>query len=371
MAIPDSHIALVGPLPPPYGGMANQTRQLAKLLAAEGIMVEVIQTNRPYRPAWIGRFPIVRAGFRLVPYLMALWRAAGRNRLFHVMANSGWSWHLFAAPAVWIASLRGCAVVLNYRGGEAGQFFERSFRWVAPTLARCQAIIVPSRFLQTIFARFGITTRVVPNPVDLSRFQRSGPCPDKTGIDLIITRNLEPIYGIDTALRAFVTVAERRPDARLWIAGSGPQRRELERLAEELGIAGKVTFTGRLTPEEIVELYRRADVLVNPSTVDNSPNALLEALAAGVPIVSTNAGGIPYLVEHGRTAWLVPVNDPEAMARAILALLQNDGLRSALTKAGKRQVQAHRWDAVKRDLFETYRQAAAREAGCASRMEVD
>ncbi|MBS0593326.1 MAG: glycosyltransferase family 1 protein, partial [Proteobacteria bacterium] len=86
--------------------MANQTRQLAELLAAEGARVQLVQTNAPYRPAWVGRLPVVRAGFRLVPYLYRLWRAAGSSRLFHVMANSGWSWHLFSAPAIAIASLR-------------------------------------------------------------------------------------------------------------------------------------------------------------------------------------------------------------------------------------------------------------------------
>src|SRR5258705_13538275 len=66
------HIAIVGPLPPPSGGMANQTRQLAELLSAEGIKVSVIQVNAPYRPAWIEKIPVVRACFRLIPYLSRL-----------------------------------------------------------------------------------------------------------------------------------------------------------------------------------------------------------------------------------------------------------------------------------------------------------
>ena len=105
MNFPDMHIAVVGPLPPPAGGMANQTRQLVELLRGEGAGVEVVQVNAPYRPTWAGRLKGVRAIFRLVPYFLQLWRAAGRADLLHVMANSGWSWHLFAAPAIWIGGL--------------------------------------------------------------------------------------------------------------------------------------------------------------------------------------------------------------------------------------------------------------------------
>ena len=116
------HIGLIGPLPPPPGGMANQTLQLNELLLRDGHRVELVQMNAPYSPAWAGRIPVLRAGVRLLPYLWRLWRVAGKVQLLHVMANSGWSWHLFAAPAIWIARLRGCPVVVNYRGGEADAF---------------------------------------------------------------------------------------------------------------------------------------------------------------------------------------------------------------------------------------------------------
>ena len=97
-------VGLVGPLPPPSGGMANQTRQLARLLAEAGVPVELVQVNTPYRPSGSHRCAVVRAVFRLLPYLVRLWRCAGRVDVMHVMANSGWAWHLFAAPAIWIAS---------------------------------------------------------------------------------------------------------------------------------------------------------------------------------------------------------------------------------------------------------------------------
>lgn len=351
-------VGLVGPLPPPSGGMANQTRQLARLLAEEGIAVEVVQVNAPYRPAWMERVRGIRAFFRLLPYLVGLFRAAGRVDVLHVMANSGWAWHLFAAPAIWIGRLRGTPAVVNYRGGAAEAFLARQAAWVRPTMRQAAALIVPSGFLQGVFGRIGVGADIVPNVVDLERFH---PASLRTaGHHLIVTRNLEGIYDIPTALRAFVRVCAIHADARLTIAGSGPELTALQALAHELDIARVVRFTGRLDNAAIADLYRDADLLLNPSTVDNTPNSLLEAMASGVPIVTTDVGGIPHLVEHDRTAVMVPPRDPDAMAAAALRVFQDAALASSLREAGIAEAQRYRWTSVRPLLLAAYERAAGR-----------
>jgi glycosyltransferase involved in cell wall biosynthesis len=352
-----SRIALVGPLPPPSGGMANQSLQLAKLLCAEGIDVTFVQINAPYRPAWTGRIRGLRAVFRMVPYLLQLWRAAGQVQLMHVMANSGWSWHLFAAPAIWIAHLRGTPIVVNYRGGEADNFLRRSAGWVRPSMRRATALIVPSGFLQHVFSKYGFAPRVVPNIVDLSRFSAAPEGLQRSAPQLLVARNLEPIYDNATALRAFVQVRARYPDARLTIAGSGELRGELEQLAQELGVAPHVTFTGRVDTADMPALYRSADVMLNPSVIDNMPNSVLEALASGVLVVSTNVGGVPYLVEDGKTALLVPPQDPDAMAQCVLRLVEDRALAARLRAAGKSYVEQYSWSSVRPRLLDAYRNA--------------
>lgn len=359
-------IGLVGPLPPPSGGMANQTLQLAGLLRGEGLHVETVQVNAPYRPAWAGSLPGVRAVFRLVPYLAALWRTAGRVQLFHVMANSGWSWHLFAAPAIWVARLRGKSVVVNYRGGEADGFLARARRWVAPSIARADAVIVPSGFLEAVFEKHGFPTQVVPNIVNLERFAATREAGDGTGPRLLVARNLEPIYDNATALRVLALVRERYPAATLVIAGEGPLRAELEQLAGTLDLAGAVTFTGRVDNAGMAALYRNADIMLNCSLVDNMPNSVLESMACGVPIVSTHVGGVPYLVEEGRTALLVPPQAPEAMAQAVLRLAAAPTLAAALREAGLRQVQQYTWASVRPRLLGVYRDVLAARAGTAA-----
>lgn len=354
-------VGLVGPLAPPAGGMANQTRQLAELLRAEQTSVCMVQTNAPYRPAWAGRLPGVRAAFRLVPYLMSLWRAASQVDVFHVMANSGWSWHLFAAPAIWIAHLRGVPVVVNYRGGEAARFLGQSRKLVNSTMRRVATLAVPSRFLQEVFLRHAMTAEIVPNVIDLSLFrpraQRSA-----GSVTILVARNLEPLYDNATALRAFAMVRERHPNAHLTIAGSGPEASRLQSLSHQLGLQGSVRFAGRLDRDDMAELYRGADVMLNPSLADNMPNSILEALACGVPVVSTNVGGVPFLVEHGVTALLVEPGDARAMAEATLRLLDDESLWRQLSVAGIQEVQRYTWLRVAPILAGVYRRAIGASA---------
>ena len=356
-------IGLIGPLPPPSGGMANQTLQLLKVLRAEGAMVELIQVNRPYSPAWAGNFKGIRALFRLLPYLFHLWRSARKVDLYHVMANSGWSWHLFAAPAIWIAKFTGKPVIVNYQGGEADVFFDKAFSWVKPSLDRADAIIVQSGFLDMVFKKRGFSTHIVPNIIDLSRFSIEQNAAAALTADfprILVARNLEPIYDNATALRAFQIVRKSLPSAQLVIAGSGPERQTLENLAGELGLADAVVFTGRVENENMANLYYSADLMINPSLVDNMPVSVLEALASGVPVVSTNVGGVPHLVEHGKTALLVPPQDAAAMAAAILALLTDPAKARQIKEAGVASVQQYTWPRVRTRLLGVYKQVLSK-----------
>ncbi|MBB5204002.1 glycosyltransferase involved in cell wall biosynthesis [Inhella inkyongensis] len=354
----DLRLCVVGPLPPPSGGMANQCEQLVRLLRAEGLQVELVRNNPPYRPAWVGRLPVLRAFARLLPYLWALWRAAGRNQVMHVLANSGWAWHLFAAPALWIARQRGCAVVLNYRGGLADEFFANAPRHVLKSLARVQLRVTPSSFLERVFAKHGLHAEVIPNIIDLTRFRPRPETDPGAAPHLVVTRNLEPIYGIPTALQAFALLRQRWPQARLTVAGSGPELERLQLQCRALGIQDAVHFSGRIANADIPALYASADCVLNPTTADNMPISILEALASGVPVVSTDAGGIPDLVRHEHSALLVPVGDAQALADAAARVLSDAPLRARLRQTGLQQVQAYAWPAVFRQWLAAYQRAA-------------
>jgi len=144
------------------------------------------------------------------------------------------------------------------------------------------------------------------------------------------------------------------------VAGSGPTRMALEHLCSEIGIGEAVCFTGTLDNDRMAELYRSTDVLLNPSLADNMPISLLEAMASGVPIVTTNVGGIPYLVEDGITALLVPPRNPDAMADAALRLIGDPALAARLIAAGQESAQRYAWPNVRVALLGVYARALGR-----------
>jgi len=357
-------VCVVGPLPPPSGGMANQCEQLLRLMGQEsGLSVGLVRSNAPYRPGWAGRIPFVRAFARLLPYLTRLWVETGRADTVHIFANSGWSWHLVAWPALVIGRWRGAGLIVNYRGGHADTFFRSAPAHVLRALASADLRVTPSGYLHRVFSKYQLNAHVIPNIVDLSRF-RFAPVRDVDNAPhLIVTRNLEAIYDIPTALRAFRRVRAVFPAATLTVAGSGPDLAALQRLVSSLGLQDCVTFPGRIDNADIPQLYATADCMLNPSTVDNMPISILEAMACGVPVVSTDAGGIPDLVDSGRTGWLVPVGDDAAMADRAIALLHDRPARIAMCEAARTHVDAFAWPTVRAQWLAAYRSVARARVG--------
>lgn len=356
MSFAGLHIGLIGPVPPPSGGMANQTRQLGRLLREADAEVTMVATNAPYRPAFVANWRGLRAGFRLVSYWLDLWRAARRADVFHLMANSGWSWHLFALPALLVGRLRGVPVVVNYRGGGAGEFLAKSQRSVRFAMRRAAALIVPSGFLVDVFGRFGMRAEIVPNIIDLALFRPRAPRVGE-GVHLVVTRNLEALYDNASAIRALALLRARFPEAVLTIAGSGPEEGALRALVAELGLQDAVHFAGILDRAGVAALYQQADLLLNPSLADNMPNSVLEAMASGVPVVSTAVGGVPYMLRDGETGLLVPPQQPELLAAAATRALAEPGLWQRLSNAALAEVQRYTWPQVAGRLAETYAKA--------------
>lgn len=355
-------IGLVGPLPPPYGGMANQTKQLFSLLEMENVNVSLVQTNPPYPFQFIEKITGVRAIFRLFPYLIRLWNLAKRTDCLHVMANSGWSWQLFAAPVIWIGWLKNVPVIVNYRGGEAEKYLSYSIRWIEPTLKKASVLVVPSDYLKNVFEKFGFSATVIPNIIDLKKFKYNyRVCvQNKNKPMLVVARNLEAIYGINMAIKAISIVKEEIPGVKLYIAGNGPLEESLKQQVHELNISDNVEFTGRLSPDEVSKLYSVVDIMLNPTTVDNMPNSILEGLACGIPVITTNVGGIPYIVSDYETALMVEVNNYQMMADKVTQLINDDNLYEKLVINGIKQIEKYTWDIVKEQWIGLYETLAVR-----------
>jgi len=183
--------------------------------------------------------------------------------------------------------------------------------------------------------------RLVRGGIDPQRIQNAIPAnreplgiPKDTRIILWVGR-LDPIKGLQGLLQAYAKL-KYRGDVVLLLAGQGPLRRPLERLAGELGVSPGVRFLG--SRQDVPSLLKIADVFAFPSQTEGLPNALLEAMAAAVPIVTTDAPGCRDLISHERTGLVVPCGDAEALALAIKRLLDDPALAVRLAKAAREEV---------------------------------
>ena len=338
---------IVGPVPPPWGGMAVQGGLLEQKLRDTGLTVRRLATDPPlgglvprrYIRAVIGHLTFLGSLVLAVATTDAL--RARRLVVLFLLARRAFDCRRPLFP--------GRRVLVNYRGGEAERFLARHGRVATFFIRRAHVLTVPSAFLARIFASHGLPSVEIPNITDLERFRfrRRTPLAPR----LLVNRNFEPLYNVSLALDAFAQVSRQRPDATLTIVGSGPLENTLRRHSTRLGLRG-VTFRGAVDNAEMPALCDAHDIYVNPTNVDNMPISILESLAAGMPVVSTDAGGIPDLVANREDCLLVPRCDPDAMAAAVLSLLDDPALAARLAEMGVRK--ARTWEAVRPRLFRPY-----------------
>jgi glycosyltransferase involved in cell wall biosynthesis len=170
-------------------------------------------------------------------------------------------------------------------------------------------------------------------------------------------RNLEPLYNVACILRAFAHIQRRYPEAALIVAGDGSQRAELEALARELSLHN-TEFIGRVEQARMHELCERADIYLNSSNIDNMPGSIIEAYAAGLPVVTTDAGGIPYILKHEETGLMVARDDHEALAACALRLLEDGELAARLADNAHAACRQYSWAAVRDEWLKLYYELA-------------
>lgn len=233
-----------------------------------------------------------------------------------------------------------------------------------PTIRLVDEIVAPSGYLVDVFGRFGFHALSIFNIVETARFRFRERKPLRPVF--FSNRNFEPLYNVACTLRAFAFVQKRFTDARLVLAGDGSQRQELEALARELKLSN-VEFIGRVPNERMPELIDAADIYLNSPNIDNMPGSIIEAFAAGLPVVTTNAGGIPYIVTDGETGLMVERNDHEAMARASIRLLEDEALATHIAQRAHEECKKYSWSAVREEWLKLYRELAERRTKKAER----
>jgi glycosyltransferase involved in cell wall biosynthesis len=361
MAVPERRlrILMVGPSLEILGGQAVQaSRLLAGLRECDELRVDFLPVN-PQLPGplrHLQRVKYVRTVVTSVWYLLSLLRTVPRYDLVHAFSASYYSFLLAPLPAMLVSRLFGKPALLNYRSGEASDHLAN---WpLSRGLLRrfASKVVVPSDYLVRVFAIHGIDAIAISNfvPADVLPYrQRSALVPR-----LFSNRNLEPLYNVECTLRGFALVQQRVPSASLAIVGDGSERPRLESLARSLGLRN-VEFVGRVPPDHMAGFYDRGEIYVNSPNIDNMPSSILEAFACGLPVVTTDAGGIPFIVDDGRNGLMVRVGDSEALAAAVLRLVEEPGLAALLAHQARQECLArYAWPVIRDHWRRCYRYLA-------------
>jgi glycosyltransferase involved in cell wall biosynthesis len=347
-------VALVAPSLDILGGQAVQADRLLRAWHNDDeVECHLVPVNPvPPGPLRHGRkVKYVRTVVTEATYLPSLLKQLPRVDVAHVFSASYSSFLLAPLPAIVVARALGCPVILNYRSGEAPDHLARS-AVARRALASVDLNVVPSRFLVDVFAGFGIPATIIPNLVDLSRFRFRTRQPLQPRI--LSTRNLDSLYNVACTVRAFRLVQDRYPEASLTLVGGGADEPSLRALVKTLAL-NHVTFVGRVRPSDIADYYASHDIYVQSPNIDNMPTSILEAYASGLPVVSTDAGGISAMLVHGEHGLLAPLNDHERLAAHILSLLESPSLSDRLTRAALATCDAYAWSAIREQWLRAYR----------------
>ena len=354
----DLRVLIVAPSFDILGGQSVQAAQLLEHLRQEKSLEVGFLPINPRLPGvlrYLQRIKYVRTLVTSIAYVISLLFEVRKYDVIHVFSASYFSFVLAPTPAILIGKIYGRKVLLNYHSGEAEDHLQRWRRTAIPTIRFVDAVVVPSEYLVRVFGQFGLAAVPIYNVIDTGRFRFRDRVPPRPVF--LSNRNLEAHYGVDRVLRAFSIIQKTFPDATLNVVGEGSQRRPLEALAQELGLRN-TTFAGRVDPASIVDSYNAADVYLNGSEIDNQPLSLLEAFACGLPIVTTDAGGIPDIVTNGRTGMIVPRGDYRQMAERAMQLLTDASLTRRLVEEGRQECVKYSWKAVRQLWLTTYHKLA-------------
>lgn len=321
---------------PGVGGISGQVELLQKHLRSEGHSAEIFST----KASVLQRL--------LLP--MQLLREARGYDLLHIHCCSGWGF-LPAVVGITVSRWLKKRIVLTYHGGGGEKFFDEHPRLVHHFLTRTDANIVLSGFLAKIFDKHHIPYTIIPNIIELddSQFRIRETIRPR----FICTRAHEPLYNIPCILKAFQLVQKEIPEASLTLVGDGLEHENLMKLSRELNL-NNVIFTGKVDNHEIYRQLDLANIFLSSPTIDNMPVSVLEAMNAGLLVISSCVGGVSYIIKNNTSGLLFESDNHEELAQKMLWAVANQTVTKTIIQQAHRAVGDYRWENIKEKLYTVY-----------------
>jgi glycosyltransferase involved in cell wall biosynthesis len=351
-----------GIFPPDIGGPATYVPTIAKALAERGHQVTVLTTSEPENLQWddsIYPFFVSRINRRQKIWLRSLKCIAEILRLGRA-ADVIYANGVYFEAAIASKFLRK-PLVMKIVGDEAWErsvrrgwtkdnfedFQQRCQSWQAELLKRHRSwvvrqankVIVPSQYLANWVVKWGVPTEkiaVIYNAVEIPDKVEPLSIPLKTPVKAVTVGRLVPWKQVDGLIEALNEISELG----LVVVGDGPERPRLERIAQELGVSGRVYFAGQRSKKETLSLMAACDLFVLNSTYEGLPHTVLEAMALGLPVIATAVGGTPEVVRDGETGLLIHSGN-RALEKTLYALVTDEKTRRRLGEKAKKWVREH------------------------------
>ena len=329
-------IALISPLTPSVGGMSVLAESLHKSLQQQKVEVVPINTN-----------PAVKSIFSTGKYLSKIqqWfvflfnlRRVANCKCAVVISSSGDYFYFKAISSLYICRLFKCKIIIDFVGGGLLHFPDKVKSRIFRKLMKFDHIIVPSTPFKDCFEKAGVPCTLFPHIVEVEKFS------SEKGIItepvFLSVKNLEEYSNIGSIIKAFALVKGQFPGARLLITGRGSQKKYLMNLVQEMNI-NNVEFLENLKNDEMPGVYARASVFLHATRIESFGIAIVEALASGTPVISTNVGGIPDIIKNEINGYLIDYNDHETMASRSIYLLYNKSIYDKFVQEGLKTAQLY------------------------------
>jgi glycosyltransferase involved in cell wall biosynthesis len=216
------------------------------------------------------------------------------------------------------------------------------------TVRGCQCLIAITNQVKELYKNLlkQEEVRVIPFGVDTEKFKPMREDGLSDVKEILYVGSLYPIKGLEYLVQATALVAKRWKDVRLRIVGSGPEENRLRSLVDELKIRGKVIFEGFVQHEDIVHYYQHCNIFAYTTLGEPFGKSIVESMACGKPVITSNIGGPSEIIESGKTGFLVPPTEPEAIAEKILLLLEDSARMRQMGEAARTAAESYSWEKV-------------------------
>lgn len=244
-------------------------------------------------------------------------------------------------------SIKGRLLLKNY----FYSFLEKS------AIRKVDRLIAVSPAIKSIVEKKGANPSkisVIPNGINIHEYESVKKVENLNHPSLFFIGRLVKQKGVDILIKSLPIVLESVENIHLYIAGSGPQYKKLNSLVDKLNLRSNITFLGYIKGEEKISYYESIDICVIPSSFESFSFVTLEAMASGKPVVASNVGGIPYLVDDGETGFLFESGNYQELAKKIIRLLESEELCDKMGKLAKKKAEIFSWSYVTDETVKLY-----------------